>query len=85
MKHSFKVFYEPACARQPGDGGGIRLVQVDLEVHCCERCGLEVEDPQDAYPIAECGPVEAMTDEWLGLMGHGTDCDLRIVECIHES
>lgn len=73
MEHAFEIFYDPIPGRE-----------LDKEIHYCTRCGLEMEEPQDLYPVPEVNEgMEA--DEWMKMMGYEADCDVQMVRRIHES
>jgi len=75
MEHDFYTFYTPCDQRRDGD----------KEVACCRNCGVEIDRPQDLYPIIECPPVEMFTPEWCSLMSIMPDCDSQFVFEIHDS
>lgn len=35
----------------------------------CSMCGLTIVDPTDIYPVDHCPATEALTPEWLALIG----------------
>lgn len=43
----------------------------------CSGCGLTIINPTDAHVIDGFPPVEALTSEWLGMMGHPKECAPR--------
>jgi hypothetical protein len=44
----------------------------------CLGCDLTIIDPSDAHVIDHCPPVEALTPEWLEMMGYPVECSRKL-------
>jgi len=51
----------------------------------CSVCGLTIVDPTDAHPIDHCRPVNALTPEWLAMMGYPVACAPKAERVANES
>lgn len=62
---------------QPGERRGIEYERYE---ETCSACGLTIIDPTDAHVIDGFPSVEALTPEWLEMMGHPKECTPKQVE-----
>lgn len=67
--HHFETSWQP----HPDPERRRDVAHDQYEAHC-PRCDLTIVNPSDAHVIDHCPPVEALTPEWLGLMGYPDGC-----------